>query len=85
MDISPLISQVYSILWYLIPLAILAGILKSPWFKGVIGEFQVNLILKFFLPKKDYYLIKNVTLPTEDGTTQIDHILVSKFGIFVIE
>lgn len=85
MDISPIINQIYSTLWYLIPLAILAGILKSPWFKGVIGEFQVNLLLKFFLSKKDYHLIKDVTLPTENGTTQIDHILVSKFGIFVIE
>ena len=30
-------------------------------------------------------MIKNVTLPTADGTTQIDHIVVSEFGIFVIE
>ncbi|CCK80600.1 putative nuclease [Desulfobacula toluolica Tol2] len=30
-------------------------------------------------------MIKNVTLPTEDGTTQIDHIIVSKYGIFVVE
>ena len=26
-----------------------------------------------------------MTLPTEDGTTQIDHIIVSKYGIFVVE
>ncbi|MGT0149926.1 nuclease-related domain-containing protein [Vibrio metschnikovii] len=26
--------------------------------------------------------MKDVTLPTEDGTTQIDHVVVSKFGIF---
>ena len=37
------------------------------------------------LPKEDYHLIKNITLPTGDGTTQIDHILVSRFGVFVIE
>ena len=53
-------------------------------FKGVFGEFLVNLILSS-LPKEDYHLIKNVTLPTDDGTTQIDHILVSRFGVFVIE
>ena len=85
MDITPLINQLFSMLWYLIPLAILAGIFKSPWFKGVLGEFQVNLLLKLFLSKNTYHLIKNVTLPTEDGTTQIDHILVSKYGVFVIE
>ncbi len=30
-------------------------------------------------------LFKNVSLPTEDGTTQIDHVLVSEFGVFVVE
>lgn len=85
MDITPMINQLFSMLWYLIPLAILAGIFKSPWFKGVLGEFQVNLLLKLFLSKDKYRLIKNVTLPTEDGTTQIDHVLVSKYGVFVIE
>lgn len=33
----------------------------------------------------DYHLMNHVTLPLEKGTTQIDHILVSRFGIFVIE
>ncbi len=37
------------------------------------------------LPKEKYSLLKNVTLPTQDGTTQIDHILLSPYGIFVIE
>ncbi|WP_420554031.1 NERD domain-containing protein [Neptuniibacter marinus] len=85
MDVTPIINQLFSMFWYVIPLAILAGLFKSPWFKGVLGEFQVNLLLKLFLPKDKYFLIKNVTLPTEDGTTQIDHILVSKYGVFVIE
>lgn len=29
--------------------------------------------------------MNHVTLPMKDGTTQIDHILVSRFGVFVIE
>ncbi|HIF9439521.1 TPA: NERD domain-containing protein [Photobacterium damselae] len=37
------------------------------------------------LPESDYTLIKDVTLPTSDGTTQVDHIVVSKYGIFVVE
>ena len=72
-------------LWYLIPIAILAAILKSPWFKGVVGEFIVNFSAKLMLNKDEYHLIKNVTLSTEDGTTQIDHIIVSVYGIFVVE
>ncbi len=66
-------------------IAIVATILKSPWFKGWIGEFEINLITKLFLDKNTYHLIKNVTLPVDGGTTQIDHIIISIFGIFVIE
>lgn len=85
MDYTPIINQLIGALWYFVPLFIVAGIVKSPWFKGVIGEFQVNLMLKLFLPKESYHLIKNVTLPTDEGTTQIDHIVVSKYGVFVVE
>lgn len=85
MDFTPALNMLFSALWYLIPLLILVTLIKSRWFKGVLGELLVNLSLKLFLSKKDYHLIKNVTLPTEDGTTQIDHILVSRYGIFVIE
>ena len=85
MDFSPIIQQVFGALWYLIPLAILAGILKSPWFKGLTGEFLVNTAARLFLPKDEYHLIKDVTLPADGGTTQIDHIIVSRYGVFVIE
>jgi hypothetical protein len=85
MDFSPIIQQVYGALWYLIPLAILAGILKSPWFKGITGEFLVNTAARLFLAKDEYHLIKDVTLQTDDGSTQIDHIIVSRYGVFVIE
>ena len=82
---STFIQLGITVLSYLIPLVILIGILKSPWFKGVFGEFQINMAARLFLPKDEYHLIKDVTLPTEDGTTQIDHIVVSRFGVFVIE
>lgn len=68
----------------LIPIFLIVFILPTPWFKGLLGEFLVNFILSK-LPDTEYTLIKNVTLPTEDGTTQIDHVVVSKYGIFVIE
>jgi hypothetical protein len=66
-------------------LAVVVLILKSPWFKGWIGELQVNLITKFSLNKDVYHLIKNVTIPVDGGTTQIDHVIVSRFGVFVAE
>lgn len=33
----------------------------------------------------NYHLLNHITLRLKDGTTQIDHILVSRFGVFVIE
>jgi restriction system protein len=32
-----------------------------------------------------HVLINNVTLPTESGTTQIDHVLITEAGVFIIE
>jgi len=86
MDFSPVAKQLISyVIFFLIPTAILIGILKSPWFKGLIGEFIVNVLGKFLLDKDNYHIIKNVTLPTDNGTTQIDHVIVSVYGVFVVE
>lgn len=49
------------------------------------GEKVVNKAIKRFLPQTEFHLINNVTLVTSDGTTQIDQIVVSRKGIFVIE
>lgn len=85
MDFSPLFQPLLGALWYLIPLFVLAVVIKSPWFKGQVGEAIVNLSAHFLLDRKTYHLIRNVTLPTEDGTTQIDHLIVSPYGVFVVE
>lgn len=75
----------YSVAWYIVPIFVFSLVIRTAWFKGVMGEWIVNVFIKLFLDKSDYHLIKNVTLPTEDRTTQIDHIIVSKFGVFVVE
>ncbi|SHK28339.1 Nuclease-related domain-containing protein [Marinobacter antarcticus] len=85
MDFSPIYQPLIAAFWYLTPLLIIGGLIKSPWFKGKLGELLFNLSARCFLDKSRYHLIKNVTLPTEDGTTQIDHVLVSEFGVFVVE
>jgi len=66
-------------------LALVVITIKSPWFKGVVGETTIKYSAKFQLPENIYHPIHNVTLPALDGTTQIDHIFVSQFGIFVVE
>ena len=49
------------------------------------GELVVSRALAAELPPPAYHLLNSVTLPLDDGTTQIDHVLVSRFGVFVIE
>jgi restriction system protein len=58
--------------------------LKS-FIKGWAGELQGTLAHKVFLNSNVYEDINNITLPTANGTTQIDHVIVSRFGIFVVE
>lgn len=53
--------------------------------KGFDGELTGWLSKKLFLDGEIYKDLNNVTLNTSNGTTQIDQIIVSKFGIFVIE
>lgn len=52
--------------------------------KGIIGEKTVSSIL-YFLNKSDYKIINNVILKKGELKTQIDHVVISSFGIFVIE
>ena len=55
------------------------------YIKGWVGEFSINLAGKIALPKRSYHKFHNVTIETDRGTTQIDHLFISKFGIFVVE
>ena len=52
--------------------------------KGIVGEKIISVLLSG-LPKEQYILLNDVILQTEKLTTQIDHILVSVYGIFLIE
>ena len=54
-------------------------------FKGFVGEAAGSLAQKILLDKSIYRELNNVTIPTPDGTTQINHDTVSCFGIFMIE
>lgn len=49
------------------------------------GEAVVSRALTTRFGGADYHLLNSVTLPTEEGSTQIDHLLVSRYGVFVIE
>ncbi len=73
--------------WWIFALIVAFKILSlfTPIIKGRIGEGQVNLAARFWLDSKVYHLLKDVTIPCKNGTTQIDHVIVSVYGLFVIE
>lgn len=53
--------------------------------KGKLGEAKVSHIVGR-LPKEDYVVLDDLMLTNKYGsTTQIDHVVVSRYGIFVIE
>ena len=54
-------------------------------FKGWLGEVLGSLSQVILLDRKVYRAINNMTIAGSDGTTQIDHVIVSRFGIFVVE
>ncbi|MDE6298041.1 MAG: NERD domain-containing protein [Muribaculaceae bacterium] len=73
-------------------LAVLTFLLIKNWWnngkrrrKGKMGERQVSKLLRS-LKKKDYIVINDLLLSSPNGKSiQIDHVVVSNRGIFVIE
>ncbi len=83
MHLAPYLD-IINYLYLLIPLVLISQLLTLPVVRGWLGERKVNHYLRRNLGP-DYRLLTNLTLPTADGTTQIDHLLVSPYGLFVIE
>lgn len=74
------------ILIVVIIIGLISILLKdSPNKAGKRGEQIVVKNTSKYLDDNTYKAIHDVTLPTKSGSTQIDHIIVSKYGIFVIE
>lgn len=54
-------------------------------FRGWIGEIKTTFYLWLSLRNKPYRRFHNVILPSKNGTTQIDHLIISVFGLFIVE
>ena len=57
---------------------------RSPKFKGKFGEHLVNQALDAPTFEKRY-TVSDLTFISEDKSVQIDHILINRHGLFVIE
>ena len=85
---SQIFEQLGSSFWWIILAFVAIGIIKAfkPIIKGKVGELAVAVQVKLYLKDPQYILLNDCTLPDEQaGTTQIDHILLSPYGIFIIE
>ncbi|MBD9412974.1 NERD domain-containing protein [Pseudomonas sp. PDM16] len=85
MDYRLILAPLFDTMTWLIPAMLLIGLLKSRWAKGHIGELLVRMFAHWQLDKQTYRRLHNVTLNTPDGTTQIDHVFLAPYGIFVLE
>lgn len=57
----------------------------SPRYRGDIAETRVRRILAAGLEDNRYTVLNDVLFPQGGGTVHIDHLVVSRFGVFVIE
>ena len=81
------IQNIWPAILVLIFCAVVGIIIKSRLFKGKAGEAAVGTLAKIMLPK-EYVILNDILLPRSDNpgmTTQLDHIVVSQYGLFVIE
>ena len=85
---NPFFAPVIENFWWLFLLFSLAALFKlfKPYLKGKFGEFAVVVHAKRYLKQPHYILMNDLTFEDGQGaTTQIDHLLLSPFGLFVIE
>jgi restriction system protein len=54
-------------------------------FKGWLGESMGAVAQWLYLDRDTYFPLNNVTISTMGGTTQIDHVIASRYGLFVVE
>ena len=82
-----MLDQLYSyfITIAIVSLALFVSFLRTPKGKGWLGE----LLIRFLIGTTKYgekYVINNLIVADENGhTSQIDHIVINRGGIYVIE
>ena len=75
------------IIYFVILILAFVAFICLLWFlpsKGKAGEMRVAKILSK-LPEEEYRVINNLLIKQGNKTTQIDHVVISEYRIFVIE
>lgn len=76
-----------SAMWIALIIAVMAAaaLFASRKQAGKRGSRRARKIAEALLDAKTYHQMHDLILETKDGTVQIDHVIVSPFGVFVIE
>lgn len=88
MDYTPFVNSFLHTLlgyWYYFAIALVVLFARTPRVKGWIGEQAIRISARLFLDPKVYRPFHDLLLATPDGSTQIDHVFVSPYGLFIIE
>jgi len=83
-DINTNTLYIVAVLLFLAVIKIIQAICSSTKNKGVAGEKEVALALKK-LPSAEYMVLNDLMFKNGGKTVQIDHVIVSVHGIFVLE
>ena len=54
-------------------------------FRGWLGEKKTTFNMWLSLDTNEYRRFHDLIIPASNGTTQIDHLLVSPYGLFIVE
>lgn len=84
-ELSKMLGETWGY-WLICVICLIAvTIFRSPWFIGLVGERAVRTGLRKRLGEQEYCALHDVTLQIQDKTTQIDHLVFSQYGVFVVE
>lgn len=78
-----LISQHWHLAW-MIPAVFLIAYLGSPRHRGRMASRRVRQLLEQSLDPRGFTQFHDLVLPTGGGSEMLDHLLVSRYGLFVV-
>jgi hypothetical protein len=78
------LQSLIHLLW-IVPLALMVSYIGSPRFLGTMGSSRVKRMLATALEKNRYTILHDLALPSGGGTIHVDHLVISRYGICVID
>lgn len=74
--------------WYVLPIVLI--VVLGIFFRTLSGrrlmrEYRVTLMIRLLFRRKEYHLVRSLTLSSDRGPRYIGYVLVSRYGLFVLE